>query len=183
MDSLTAAQHDSIVSPIEAEIARATIGEVRAYLQGASRDGTFNRLHRTFRFSEADVRWLRVLGGLLERLGQACPVSPVAAGRAAVRAIRPDRLPVVLSRTARDGSATGPGPRSAAGCPRPQVSQCRWTGCRQRQGGGRRSAAECWADPGRSKEGAKDGGEPVWSGRCRREDPGPRPDRLTQVGC
>lgn len=56
--------------PIDAEIGRATSGEIRAYLRGASRDGTFNRLHRTLRISQADVRWLWVLGSLLGRLGK-----------------------------------------------------------------------------------------------------------------
>ncbi|MDR7469905.1 MAG: LAGLIDADG family homing endonuclease [Armatimonadota bacterium] len=55
---------------IDAEIGRATAGEVRAYLRGASRDGTFNHLHRTLRISQADVRWLWVLGSLLRRLGK-----------------------------------------------------------------------------------------------------------------
>jgi hypothetical protein len=64
------ATRSSIPEPIAAEIDRATSGEIRAYLQGASRDGTFNRLHNTLRISQADVRWLRVLQRLLERLGK-----------------------------------------------------------------------------------------------------------------
>jgi len=55
---------------IETEIDRATNDEINAYLQGASRDGTFNRLHRTLRIAQADVRWLQVLGDLLGRLGK-----------------------------------------------------------------------------------------------------------------
>jgi len=64
------ATRSSIPEPIAAEIDRATSGEIRAYLQGASRDGTFNRLHNTLRISQADVRWLRVLERLLGRLGK-----------------------------------------------------------------------------------------------------------------
>lgn len=62
--------HGSLCESIEAEIYRATSDEIRAYLQGASRDGTFNRLHRTLRISQADVRWLLVLQRLLGRLGK-----------------------------------------------------------------------------------------------------------------
>jgi len=53
-----------ICESIELETDRATSGEVSAYLQGATRDGTFNRLHRTLRISQADARWLRVLENL-----------------------------------------------------------------------------------------------------------------------
>lgn len=58
--------HCSIREPIKAEVGRAS-GEVCAYLQGASRDGTFNRLHRTLRICQAE---LRVLQRLLGRLGK-----------------------------------------------------------------------------------------------------------------
>lgn len=61
MNPAASALHGSICGPIGAEIDRATSGEIRAYLGGASRDGTFNRLHRTLRICQADVRWLRVL--------------------------------------------------------------------------------------------------------------------------
>lgn len=64
------AAHGSIPEAIEAEIHRATGGDIRAYLQGASRDGTFNRLHNTLRISQADVRWLHALQKCLERLGK-----------------------------------------------------------------------------------------------------------------
>ena len=70
MDRAAPALHRSIRGPIGAEIDRATSGEIRAYLRGASRDGTFNRLHRTLRICQADVRWLRVLESLLARLGK-----------------------------------------------------------------------------------------------------------------
>jgi hypothetical protein len=62
--------HGSVCEAIEAEMARATSTEILAYLDGASRDGTFNRLHRTFRISQADARWLDVLGSLLARVGR-----------------------------------------------------------------------------------------------------------------
>jgi hypothetical protein len=70
MSPATLTLHGPILDSIDTEIARATIGEIRAYLQGASRDGTFNRLHGTLRICQADLRWLRVLGDLLGRLGK-----------------------------------------------------------------------------------------------------------------
>jgi len=70
MNPQTLTQNGSICEPVGTEIDRATNNEIRAYLHGASRDGTFNRLHRTFRISQADLRWLRVLGDLLGRLGK-----------------------------------------------------------------------------------------------------------------
>jgi hypothetical protein len=63
-------QHSSACEAIETEVSHATTAEVLAYLDGASRDGTFNRLYRTFRISQADIRWLDVLGSLLERVGK-----------------------------------------------------------------------------------------------------------------
>ena len=41
----------------------------RAYLLGALGDGTFNRLHRTFRFTQKEREWLEVLRRLLSVLG------------------------------------------------------------------------------------------------------------------
>jgi hypothetical protein len=41
-----------------------------AYLQGARRDGTFNRSHGTLRIAQADSRWLHILTVLLGRLGK-----------------------------------------------------------------------------------------------------------------
>ncbi|MDR7545150.1 MAG: LAGLIDADG family homing endonuclease [Armatimonadota bacterium] len=70
MTAPTAPEHDATLDAIEAEISRATASEIQAYLRGASRDGTFNRLHRTLRIAQADLRWLRVLGDLLGRLGK-----------------------------------------------------------------------------------------------------------------
>ncbi len=70
MSIMPMAPHCSIPEPINAEIDRASIGEICAYLHGASRDGTFNRLHRTLRICQADVRWLVVLKRLLARLGK-----------------------------------------------------------------------------------------------------------------
>jgi len=64
------ALHCLMPEPVKAEIDRATGREICAYLQGASRDGTFNPLHKTLRICQADVRWLRVLQRLLERLGK-----------------------------------------------------------------------------------------------------------------
>ena len=54
---------------IMAEVRRADASEIRAYLAGAMRDGTFNRLHRTIRIAQADIRWLKVLQTVLHCLG------------------------------------------------------------------------------------------------------------------
>lgn len=54
---------------ILAEVARADLCECRAYLLGALRDGTFNRLHGTTRISQAGTVWLKVLQALFARLG------------------------------------------------------------------------------------------------------------------
>jgi hypothetical protein len=64
------AMHCSIPKAIKVEIDHATSSEICAYLQGAARDGTFNRVHRTLRICQADVRWLTVLKRLLARLGK-----------------------------------------------------------------------------------------------------------------
>jgi hypothetical protein len=51
------------------EIDEVRAPEIRAYLAGALRDGTFNRLHRTWRIAQSDRGWLRVVEELLSRLG------------------------------------------------------------------------------------------------------------------
>ena len=43
--------------------------EFKAYLLGALHDGTYNRLHRTFRFSQKGKMWLMTLKHILYRLG------------------------------------------------------------------------------------------------------------------
>jgi len=63
-------QPNVIPDSTETEIDRATASEIASYLDGASRDGTYNRLHKTLRISQADVRWLQVLKHLLSRLGK-----------------------------------------------------------------------------------------------------------------
>ncbi len=60
---------DKTLQEIMAEAKAATIHEAREYVSGASRDGTFNRLHSTLRISQADPRWLEVLGLLFTKLG------------------------------------------------------------------------------------------------------------------
>lgn len=57
------------LSSILAEARRASHAECRAYLHGAMRDGTFNHLHGTIRIAQADLRWLKVLGVVIERMG------------------------------------------------------------------------------------------------------------------
>jgi len=59
----------AIPHSIRAEVSVANPREVRAYLLGATRDATFNRLHRTLRFAQSDTRWLLVLKILLLRFG------------------------------------------------------------------------------------------------------------------
>lgn len=58
----------AILPSIIAEIQRASPGESRAYLIGAMRDGTFNRLHKTIT-AQADIRWLKVLQAVIRRIG------------------------------------------------------------------------------------------------------------------
>lgn len=54
---------------IRSEVRQASTSELEAYLNGASRDGTFNRLHNTWRIAQRDVSWLEVLQEVLGRLG------------------------------------------------------------------------------------------------------------------
>ena len=54
---------------LQAEVAAATEHELICYLDGASRDGTFNKLHRTLRISQKGMEWLDVLKAALRRLG------------------------------------------------------------------------------------------------------------------
>jgi len=42
---------------------------MKAYLQGALGDATFNRLHNTHRFSQKEKEWLLLLKGLLAKMG------------------------------------------------------------------------------------------------------------------
>jgi len=58
-----------VLSSVMAEVRRASLAESRAYLQGAMRDGTFNRPHRTIRIAQADIRWLKVLQAVIGRMG------------------------------------------------------------------------------------------------------------------
>ena len=41
----------------------------RAYLQGALHDGTYNRLHRTFRFVQKERHWLERLQSMFQAIG------------------------------------------------------------------------------------------------------------------
>ena len=43
--------------------------EIKAYLFGAIHDGTFNQKHKTFRFTQANVDWLRFIKKCLAKLG------------------------------------------------------------------------------------------------------------------
>jgi hypothetical protein len=60
----------SLLADIEREICASSHAALRAYLHGASRDGTFNRLHGTWRISQSDERWLQVLRAQVVRLGR-----------------------------------------------------------------------------------------------------------------
>jgi len=42
---------------------------IKAYLFGAIHDGTFNRKHNTFRFTQANVDWLKFIKDCLAKLG------------------------------------------------------------------------------------------------------------------
>ncbi len=48
-----------------------SVKECKAYLLGALHDGTYNRFHKTFRFSQKGKAWLRILQSLLRRTGNA----------------------------------------------------------------------------------------------------------------
>jgi hypothetical protein len=54
---------------LHAELLEADAREIRAYVSGASRDGTFSNRHKTLRISQADLGWLQALQILLERVG------------------------------------------------------------------------------------------------------------------
>jgi hypothetical protein len=54
---------------LNSEIEACSEQALRAYIEGAKRDATFNRLHNTVRFSQADQRWLWVLKLILRNLG------------------------------------------------------------------------------------------------------------------
>ncbi|HEV8338260.1 MAG TPA: hypothetical protein VGR25_01210 [bacterium] len=69
-DAFSMTDQDQVVAPILAEIQAVTPEEAEAYLCGAARDGTFNRLHSTTRISQADVRWLHILRAVLQRCGK-----------------------------------------------------------------------------------------------------------------
>jgi hypothetical protein len=55
---------------LHAELLETSASGARAYLHGAAHDATVSAMHRTVRFGQSDVRWLEVLGLLLERLDQ-----------------------------------------------------------------------------------------------------------------
>jgi len=59
---------EAILSSVMAEVQRASLAESRAYLQGAMRDGTFNRLHGTIRIAQADIRGSKVLQAVIGRM-------------------------------------------------------------------------------------------------------------------
>jgi hypothetical protein len=58
-----------LVMSLEDEVKRATSNEIVAYLQGALKDGTFNRLHRTHRIGQRERSWIELLQGLVSKLG------------------------------------------------------------------------------------------------------------------
>lgn len=43
--------------------------EIKAYLFGAIHDGTYNQQHKTFRFTQANVDWLKFIKECFSRLG------------------------------------------------------------------------------------------------------------------
>jgi len=46
-----------------------THNEIRAYIQGAAHDGTFNRYNQRVRIAQKGTAWLRILQKLLQRIG------------------------------------------------------------------------------------------------------------------
>jgi LAGLIDADG DNA endonuclease family protein len=59
-----------VARSIESEIDSSRTAELFAYLHGAARDGTFNRLHGTFRFAQAGPAWLGLLRRAIGLLGR-----------------------------------------------------------------------------------------------------------------
>jgi len=47
----------------------ATKSELEAYILGALHDATYNRIHRTWRFSQSNIGWLKILQLILGKLG------------------------------------------------------------------------------------------------------------------
>ncbi|MCX6806902.1 MAG: LAGLIDADG family homing endonuclease [Candidatus Berkelbacteria bacterium] len=43
---------------------------IHAYLQGAIHDGTYNKLHKTFRFTQSNQEWLKMIQKYLEKVGK-----------------------------------------------------------------------------------------------------------------
>jgi len=67
--SLTLSVGELTPQRLHAELLEADAREIRAYLLGALRDGTFSRMHGTIRISQGDRRWLFVLRELFSMLG------------------------------------------------------------------------------------------------------------------
>ena len=61
---------DQVKLAILAEVFRSSDAALRAYLDSASRDGTFNLLHRTWRVSQRGTAWLDILQVILDKLGR-----------------------------------------------------------------------------------------------------------------
>ena len=60
----------STIPRIAEEIDGSTDPVLLAYLHGAARDGTFNRRHGTWRITQSDQSWLRLLQRQISRLGR-----------------------------------------------------------------------------------------------------------------
>jgi hypothetical protein len=60
---------DDPVETTRRRLINAKKSELKAYLLGALHDATFSRIHRTWRFSQSNVGWLKFLQFLLVRLG------------------------------------------------------------------------------------------------------------------
>ncbi len=56
-------------NPSETTRRAPSVAECRAYFLGALHDGTYNRFHKTFRFSQKGKAWLITLRSLLRRTG------------------------------------------------------------------------------------------------------------------
>ena len=62
----------SKIDPVETTrrlLMNATKSELEAYILGALHDATYNRIHRTWRFSQSNIGWLKILQLILGKLG------------------------------------------------------------------------------------------------------------------
>ena len=64
------ADESASIEVIEREVSAAAKPVLLAYLHGAVRDGTFSRVHQTWRISQSGCEWLRILKTQIALLGR-----------------------------------------------------------------------------------------------------------------